>query len=221
MVLVVCAGGTICLENPANSLICHHPRWVWFVNLVGKHGIPVFKTAFWMRKHLAPTWKRTWVWSTSSTVNKLDLGPLLPSEKVTQVKTTMRWRDEHGKQRWQGTKDLKGTQLFGLRLRDLSCAAQAIHVAIRPEYDPALSSLCGCGASQIATSGCLVAMCRAHNCCTKVADGATLEDLFETMSYGTDLWDECSDLRDVLVYVRGSQLLRIPLSWRPLLPTSL
>ena len=73
------------------------------------HASKFFKTAFWMRKHLALTWKRTWFWSTSSRIQNLDLGPMLPKEKETTVQTTKRWK-ENGKTKWQGTKDLRGTQ---------------------------------------------------------------------------------------------------------------
>ena len=41
MVLVVCAGGTICVENPANSLLGMQSRWAWFVNLLNSFGIRV------------------------------------------------------------------------------------------------------------------------------------------------------------------------------------
>ena len=72
----------------------------------------VFKTSFWMRKHLAATWKRTWVWSTSERIRALDLGRLLPTERETKVKTTVRKRDKDGKMKWQGSRALKGTQHF-------------------------------------------------------------------------------------------------------------
>ncbi len=166
MMLVICVGGTICMENPHNSLIALHERFAWLVTLLQSHSIPVlwlqqiiyhmfydkcssrpiyhmfyhisyvlsyiicfmikphilsgcsflllleselYKCAFWMRKHMAMTWKRTWLWSTSWRIRDLDLGPLLPSERVTQVKTTKRWKKD-GKTKWQGTKALKGTQ---------------------------------------------------------------------------------------------------------------
>ena len=81
----------------------------------------MYKTSFWMRKHMSMTWKRTWLWSTSWRVRDLDLGPLLPSEKVTLVKTTKRWKKD-GKTKWQGTGALKGTQwsVFEIRVGFLS-----------------------------------------------------------------------------------------------------
>ena len=87
----------------------------------------VFKTAFWMRKHLAVTWTRTWIWSTSPSVRNLDLGPLLPSEKATTVKTTRRWTNKDGKKKWQGTRNLKGTQYFActIELDKLCCSRDA------------------------------------------------------------------------------------------------
>ena len=63
-----------------------------------------------MRKHLSKTLKRTWIWSTSNRIAKLDLGPLLPWERVTKVKTTIRKKDKNGQVKWLGSKDLKATQ---------------------------------------------------------------------------------------------------------------
>ena len=50
------------------------------------------------------------MWSTSKSVEDLDLGPLLPSEKKTDVQTTKRWVGKDGKKKWQGNDKLKGTQ---------------------------------------------------------------------------------------------------------------
>ena len=46
MVLTICAGGTILLENPCNSLIALHDRYVWMVKMLLEHGIPVS----WLKK---------------------------------------------------------------------------------------------------------------------------------------------------------------------------
>lgn len=54
----------------------------------------------------------------------------------------------------------------------------------------------------------------------KVAEDKSLVELFSELTYD-DLWDDCSDLRDVLVYCRGSKRLRIPSEWRGVLPTEL
>lgn len=70
----------------------------------------MYKTAFWMKKHGGMTWKRTWMWGSSPHIECLDLGPLLPAEKPTEVRTTKTWIDKDGKKRWQGTDQLKGTQ---------------------------------------------------------------------------------------------------------------
>lgn len=74
----------------------------------------VWKISFWMRKHAAMTWKRTWVWSTSDIVKYLDLGPLTEQERVCDVKTTRTWTDPRtGKKKFQGNRNLKGTQYHG------------------------------------------------------------------------------------------------------------
>lgn len=50
----------------------------------------------------------------------------------------------------------------------------------------------------------------------------TLIEMFREATFD-DLWCECSDIRDVLVYARGSKRLRIPEGWREVLvlPTEL
>lgn len=39
MLLLVCAGSTYIMENPLNSLVALHPRYVWFVEALQAHGI--------------------------------------------------------------------------------------------------------------------------------------------------------------------------------------
>jgi len=41
MVLVICAGGVIGMENPQNSLIGMHERFCWFIRLLESFGISV------------------------------------------------------------------------------------------------------------------------------------------------------------------------------------
>lgn len=76
--------------------------------------------AFWLwglqgelldEKHKALTWKRTWIWSTSPIIQRLDLGCLTAEERPTTVKTTTSWTDpKTGKKKFQGNRHLKGTQ---------------------------------------------------------------------------------------------------------------
>ena len=40
MLLLVAAGGIYILENPVNSLVALHPRYIWFVEQLLRHGIP-------------------------------------------------------------------------------------------------------------------------------------------------------------------------------------
>ena len=127
MILVMAAGGTWCLENPQNSLIGLQPRFVWMVRHLQLLGIPdpsehvcivcraeVYKVAFWMRKHHAMTFKRTWIWSLSTRISNLDLGRMSPQERVTHVRTAKHYKDKNGKWKWKGTKALKETQCFRL-----------------------------------------------------------------------------------------------------------
>ena len=48
MILVICAGGVILLENPGNSVVATHARFVWLVRLLESHNIPVF----WPEAHI-------------------------------------------------------------------------------------------------------------------------------------------------------------------------
>ena len=39
MAMIFAAGGTFLVENPANSLIALHPRWVWFLECLRKYHV--------------------------------------------------------------------------------------------------------------------------------------------------------------------------------------
>ena len=54
---------------------------------------------------------------------------------------------------------------------------------------------------------------------SKVSHEKTVLELFQESSFGTDLFSDSSDLKDVLVYCRGSKRLQIPSAeWRAALP---
>ncbi|CAK9003436.1 unnamed protein product [Durusdinium trenchii] len=56
---------------------------------------------------------------------------------------------------------------------------------------------------------------------SQVSEDRTVLELFQQASY-VDLWDDCCDLNDVIIYARGSKRLRIPSSsWKDALPTHL
>ncbi|CAK9102213.1 unnamed protein product [Durusdinium trenchii] len=192
MLLTVASGGTILLENPSNSLIALHDRYVWLVQLLLSFQIYMYKTAFWMKKHGGMTWKRTWMWGSSPHIECLDLGPLLPAEKPTEVRTTKTWIDKDGKKRWQGTDQLKGTQRYTYRF-----AANVIRLV--PHFIAA----------------------KPYEALPPVSKDHTVLELFNMASY-EDTWDPCCDLEDVLIYLRGSKRLRIPNdAWRAALPKRL
>ena len=54
----------------------------------------------------------------------------------------------------------------------------------------------------------------------KVESEKSLLEMFREATFD-DLWCDCSDMRDVLLYCRGSKRLTIPSEWRPDLPTHL
>ena len=41
MLITYLANGVFLVENPGNSLIAFHPRWVWFLEQLRKHGVEV------------------------------------------------------------------------------------------------------------------------------------------------------------------------------------
>lgn len=41
MLITYAAGGIFLVENPANSLIALHPRWIWMLEQLRKHGVTV------------------------------------------------------------------------------------------------------------------------------------------------------------------------------------
>ena len=126
MWLTVMAGGTYLMENPQHSLVAHHPRYLWMVGRLKECDLPAprrvrmlgcvtktYKVAFWMRKWGALSFKRTWVWSSSSAIKSLDLGPLTKAEKKNTVATTDKYYDSKGKLRFKGNARLKATQRLG------------------------------------------------------------------------------------------------------------
>ena len=52
---------------------------------------------------------------------------------------------------------------------------------------------------------------------------ASLQDQFANLVYDAEgiAWEQESDLRKVIRYIRGSKKLKIPEGWRHLLPTEL
>ncbi|CAL1152822.1 unnamed protein product [Cladocopium goreaui] len=112
MLLLVALGGTYLMENPVNSLVALHPRYVWFCARLQELGIPTYKIAFWMRKYKAMSYKRTWIWSISSQICSLDLGSLTASERQGCTATTTRYRDKNGKLKFKGNSNLKRSQQY-------------------------------------------------------------------------------------------------------------
>ena len=146
MLYVLAAGGNIVLENPSNSLVALHGRYIQLLRMLLQVGVIVaglgknlfglevksvcfclawwfqsvfacvvgtaetYKVAMWMRKFRSFTWKRTWLWSTSPEIYKLDLGPMTSSERKTTCTTTVRSVNGDGKACWTANANLKPTQ---------------------------------------------------------------------------------------------------------------
>ena len=139
MLYILAAGGNIVLENPANSLVALHGRYIQLLRMLLQVGViaaglgknlfcmevkvfvfvwpggfgnkaETYKVAMWMRKFRSFTWKRTWLWSTSPEIYKLDLGPMTSSERKTTCTTTVRSVNKDGKACWTANANLKPTQ---------------------------------------------------------------------------------------------------------------
>ncbi|CAL1157423.1 unnamed protein product [Cladocopium goreaui] len=107
MLLAVALGGDFYLENPHNSLICMHPRYVWFMESLMELGIPTYKITFWMRKWGSLSFKHTWIWSISIIISILDAGSLTQKEKNSSISLTTRYVDKHGRKKFKGNSKLK------------------------------------------------------------------------------------------------------------------
>lgn len=193
MWITIIAGGTFFMENPMNSLVAHHPRYVWMVEQLLLFGLPTYKIGFWMRKYASMSWKRTWVWSSSSRIHELDLGPLTTAEKNESKTLTTRYRDSKGKVKFQGNSSLKGSQRYTYKF-----AAKMVSLVPKVRKDTRARVL------------------------PEPACGSLIE-LFNNMDWDDQCrsWDEEADLRDVIRYARGSRHLQIPLGWKDVLPKTI
>ena len=139
------------LENPQNSLLALHERYVQFLKLLQSAGVTAswfvgnsvlefgftcsflllvymsrvretivflatqtktYKVSMWMRKFQSFTWKRTWLWSCSNLIHRLDLGPMTSAEREGTISTTKK-TEKHGKTSWTANANLKPTQRLG------------------------------------------------------------------------------------------------------------
>ncbi|CAL1152703.1 unnamed protein product [Cladocopium goreaui] len=194
MLILVAMGGTYLLENPLNSLVALHPRYVWLVERLLEHNIPTYKVAFWMRKFGSLSFKRTWVWANTKRICSLDMGPLFGWEKQGCVQTTTRYVDKAGKRRFVGNSNLKRSQQYTYKF-----------------------------ASKIVQMVPLVRQDTMENKIPIKVSPESFMDLFGKMNFGEECkqWDSEADLVRVVQYVRGSKKLNIPREWRELIPKTI
>lgn len=85
--------------------------------------LKVFQAAWWMGlyKHVSP--KRHVAWSNAPTVQCLDLGHMTRAmqKKATSQPTARSYRNKRGEKKFHGTRFLKGTQTFDLKLQVPFC----------------------------------------------------------------------------------------------------
>ncbi|CAL1130806.1 unnamed protein product [Cladocopium goreaui] len=79
MMIVVCLNGTIILEQPFGSFFEHYPRWRDFVMMLLRHGGngAVHRTTWYMLHYGGPTPKRHVAWANSRHIGRLNLGRLI------------------------------------------------------------------------------------------------------------------------------------------------
>ncbi|CAK9093366.1 Uncharacterized protein SCF082_LOCUS43920 [Durusdinium trenchii] len=110
---VVAMGGSWMLEQPRSSLLTWHPRIRLLWRLLPK----VYQAKWWAGMYGAPTWKRHIGWSSSPTIQCLDLGRLCKKYKDTiakyGVKSTKQYKSKTGVKRFAGSKALKSTGSLG------------------------------------------------------------------------------------------------------------
>ena len=88
----------------------------------------VYRQAFWMKLYGSPTLKRSLVWSTSSTIHKLHLGPINKKVHKCLHSTAVKYKNKAGKWCWKGSETLKSTQRLDLKpsiIPQLPCSNQS------------------------------------------------------------------------------------------------
>ena len=128
----ICMGGTVVIENPGSSLIWMHDRFQWLVDILEAQGIKaprlsigsvvlalavfcaqMFKQSFWMRHFAAATPKRTCLWSTGSAIGALGLyATMKKGDFKPTAKTTVHYVNGHGEVAYKASAALKKTQLL-------------------------------------------------------------------------------------------------------------
>ena len=109
--------------------------------LVSSAASGLYRQAFWMKHWGHMCLKRTVIWSTSSKIQKLDLGPIQKGKHKSLVKTAEKYKDKAGKDRYKGTgKALKGTQFvdcvgsFTCRLCCVQCVGDLLKALVSSKW---------------------------------------------------------------------------------------
>lgn len=144
-----------------------------------------------MGSYGARTPKRTRLWSNSKVISGFFTSEKLKLVKHVHYKTTKRYKDSTGQERFQGNKKLADT---GIYTRAFACKAvrvftQNVHMR-RETQHPWQEATC-----------------------------EQARSMFAQLEYD-DLWEDAG-LVSVVRYLRGCQGLSIPPQWKPLLPTRL
>ena len=125
--LLSCMNCTWLLENPSTSLMFHYKRVKQVVAMLIKAGFQawgcqkhfhpcrssppgpqVTKISIWMQLWGHPTPKRTTLLSSSKLIHKLQTGKLIP--RKASIKTSHKYFNAKGEQRFRGSKELRSTQ---------------------------------------------------------------------------------------------------------------
>ena len=180
-----------------------------------------------MRKFGAPTPKRTMIISNSALIGNLDLGPLSKQERVVgeEFKTCKKYLNRDGVARYSGTKALKATQCLVIEMSS-RMYTKDLSTSLCNHY-------CEYGACLDMFGGQLPRRCRDGALVEHHRDPTQFRNNNESnLDYPKELtavvalfkdtpWSTCevAEVTECLVYLRGSEALRIPREWSAVIPS--
>lgn len=110
ILVLVLLGHTFLLEQPGSSVLMLTKRMQWLCAVLQKHGIAIFKQAFWMSCFGHSNPKRTVLWSNNVAV-RVFTTPKIATSKIKGPPTAERYVSKRtGKCGYKGSKHLKSTE---------------------------------------------------------------------------------------------------------------
>ena len=192
----------------------------------------VFKRRFWMWHYQSRTAKPTVLWSPSSAIRtfwrgRLNLAEVRAEKQARNPQNrqapTRKYKDAGGRQRFQGTSELKGTgtyaQLFSTRCFKFITSIYSFlgpTIFLSPWLLRKYTFKFGAKIAEEMKS----LISRAPRPVFQDADLAGATDIWANWSWDDSSWSS-AEMLDAVKYLYGSKDLRIPAKWKPLLPETL